>query len=175
VPPTRQQMRGPTSDGQHTPHLVAGTTGSARTRNLNGVQAGRPRPADRHVSRHIATLRTGGLRASLLELQPTDVHPTWSTSDAELSCKMDRCSRVPANAGSAHEGLGDRPAGKGCQVFRTCRSPSRWNHRNFPSRARSWAPEGEHLVEWLFKLFSDNESFRRWLSGIFRSAYSQSA
>ena len=47
VPPTRQQMRGPTSDRQHTPHLVAGTTtGSAHTNNPNGVRAGRPRPAD---------------------------------------------------------------------------------------------------------------------------------
>ena len=34
------------------------TTGSARTKNPNGVQAGRPRPADRHVSRQIAALGT---------------------------------------------------------------------------------------------------------------------
>jgi hypothetical protein len=45
-----------------------------------------------------------------------------------------------------------------------------------PSRSPSWAPEGEDLVEWLFKQFSDNETFRRWLSdAIFRSAYGQSA
>ena len=47
APPTRQQMRGPTSDRQRTPHLDAGTTTrSARTKNPNGVQSGRPRPAD---------------------------------------------------------------------------------------------------------------------------------
>ncbi len=46
VPPTRQQMRGPTSDRQDTPHSVQATTGSARTKNPNGVRAGRPRPAD---------------------------------------------------------------------------------------------------------------------------------
>ena len=40
-------MRGPTSDRQHTPHLVAGaTTGSARTKNPVSVRTGRPRPAD---------------------------------------------------------------------------------------------------------------------------------
>ena len=42
-------MPGPTSDRQHTPHLVAGTTiASARTKNPNGVRAGRPQPADNH-------------------------------------------------------------------------------------------------------------------------------
>ena len=46
VPPTRPQMRGPTSDRQHTPHLDAGTTtGSAHTKNPNVVRAGRPLPA----------------------------------------------------------------------------------------------------------------------------------
>ena len=46
MPPTRQQMRGPTSDRQHTPQLDAGTTtGSAHTKNPNGARAGRPRPA----------------------------------------------------------------------------------------------------------------------------------
>jgi hypothetical protein len=45
-PPTRQQMRGPTSEGQDTLHLVAATTtGSARTRDPNGVRAVRPRLA----------------------------------------------------------------------------------------------------------------------------------
>ena len=47
IPPIRQTMRGPTSDRQHTPHLDAGTTtASARTKNPNGVRAGRPHPAD---------------------------------------------------------------------------------------------------------------------------------
>ena len=46
VPPTRQQMRGPTSHTQDAPHSVQGTSGSARTNNPNGVPAGRPRPAD---------------------------------------------------------------------------------------------------------------------------------
>jgi conjugative relaxase-like TrwC/TraI family protein len=47
VPPTNQQIREPTSDMQHAPHLVAATTtGSARTKHPNGVRAGRPRPAD---------------------------------------------------------------------------------------------------------------------------------
>jgi hypothetical protein len=51
VPPTRQQVRGPTSDRQRTPHLDAGTTTrSARTKNPNGVRAGRPRPADKHIA-----------------------------------------------------------------------------------------------------------------------------
>ena len=60
VPPTRQQMRGPTSDRQHTPHLVAGTTtGSARIKNPNGVRAGRPPPAG---SRTGSTWRVSSLR-----------------------------------------------------------------------------------------------------------------
>jgi conjugative relaxase-like TrwC/TraI family protein len=46
VPPTRQQMGGPTSDKRHAPHLAATTTGNARTENRNGVRTGRPRPAD---------------------------------------------------------------------------------------------------------------------------------
>jgi hypothetical protein len=46
VPPTRPQMRGPTSHTQDAPHSVQATTGSARTNNPNGVPAGRPRPAD---------------------------------------------------------------------------------------------------------------------------------
>jgi hypothetical protein len=46
VPPTREQMRGPTSDRQHPPHSVQGTTGSVRTKNPNSVPAGRQRPAD---------------------------------------------------------------------------------------------------------------------------------
>src|SRR5215213_4941462 len=46
VPPTRQQMRGPTSDRQDAPHSAQATTGNARTRDPNGVRAGRPRPAD---------------------------------------------------------------------------------------------------------------------------------
>ena len=41
-----------------------------------------------------------------------------------------------------------------------------------PVKIAKWAAEGEDLVEWLFKQFSDNETFRRWLSdAIFRSAY----
>jgi hypothetical protein len=48
VPPTRQQMRGPTSDRQDAPHLVQATTGNARTKKANGVRAGRPRPAANH-------------------------------------------------------------------------------------------------------------------------------
>ena len=43
VPPTRQQMRAPTSDRQQAPHLVQLRTGSAHTQNPNGVRAGRPR------------------------------------------------------------------------------------------------------------------------------------
>jgi hypothetical protein len=46
APPTRQQMRGPTSDRQHTPHPDPGTTtGSARTKSPNGVRTGQPHPA----------------------------------------------------------------------------------------------------------------------------------
>ena len=46
VPPIRQQMRGPTSDRQHTPHLVAGTTtASARTKHPVNVRTGQPHPA----------------------------------------------------------------------------------------------------------------------------------
>jgi hypothetical protein len=54
-PPTRQQMRRPTSDRQDAPPLVAATpTGSTRTNSPNGVRAGRPRPADSTGhSRHI--------------------------------------------------------------------------------------------------------------------------
>jgi hypothetical protein len=51
VPPTRQQMLEPTSDRQRTAHLDAGTTTrSAGTKNPNGVRAGRPRPADKHIA-----------------------------------------------------------------------------------------------------------------------------
>ena len=46
VPPIRQATRGLTNYRQHTPHPDAGTTSSARTKNLNGVRTGRPRPAD---------------------------------------------------------------------------------------------------------------------------------
>ena len=46
VPPTRQQIRGPTSHTPDAPHSVQGTSGSARTNVPNGVPAGRPRPAD---------------------------------------------------------------------------------------------------------------------------------
>jgi hypothetical protein len=46
VPQTRGQMRGPTSDRQHPPHSVLGTTGGARAKNPNSVPAGRQRPAD---------------------------------------------------------------------------------------------------------------------------------
>jgi hypothetical protein len=62
VPPTRKQMRRPTSDRQDAPPLVAATpTGSTRTNSPNGVRAGRPRPADSTGhSRHIAAPGTGG-------------------------------------------------------------------------------------------------------------------
>jgi len=46
VPPTRQQMRGPTSHRQDAPHSVQATTGNARTKDPNGVRAGHQRPAD---------------------------------------------------------------------------------------------------------------------------------
>jgi hypothetical protein len=51
IPPIRQPARGPTSDGQDTPPLA----GSARTKEPNGVGAGRPRPAD---SAHTAVVRS---------------------------------------------------------------------------------------------------------------------
>jgi conjugative relaxase-like TrwC/TraI family protein len=50
VPPTRWQMRGPTSDKHDSPHLVEATTGNARTKKPNDVRAGRPRPADSNIS-----------------------------------------------------------------------------------------------------------------------------
>src|SRR4029450_618939 len=46
VPPTRQQMRRPTSDRQDAPHIGQATTGDARTKKANGVRAGRRRPAE---------------------------------------------------------------------------------------------------------------------------------
>jgi hypothetical protein len=46
MPPTGQQMRGPTSDRQYAPRLVQAMAGSARTKHPNGVRAGGPRPAD---------------------------------------------------------------------------------------------------------------------------------
>ena len=50
MPPTRQQMRGPTSERQRTPHLDAGTTkASARTKHLNGVRTGQLHPAANHA------------------------------------------------------------------------------------------------------------------------------
>jgi hypothetical protein len=49
MPPTRQQMREPTSDRQDAACLDAGTTtGSAGTNNPDGVRAARPCPADTH-------------------------------------------------------------------------------------------------------------------------------
>jgi hypothetical protein len=60
VPPTLQQMRGPTSDRQHTPDLDAGTTtGSAHIKKPNGVRAGRPPPA---ASRTGSTWRVSSIR-----------------------------------------------------------------------------------------------------------------
>jgi hypothetical protein len=50
VPPTRQQLRGPTSVRPDAPHLVQAATGNART-TANGFRAGRPRPADSTVVR----------------------------------------------------------------------------------------------------------------------------
>src|SRR5215207_10067555 len=47
VPPTRQQLRRPTSDRPDAPPLVVAIPkGSTRTNSKNGVRAGRPRPAD---------------------------------------------------------------------------------------------------------------------------------
>src|SRR3954452_21574128 len=47
VPPTRQQILGPMSDTQHTPHLDAGTTTDrARTNHPNRAPAPPPHPAD---------------------------------------------------------------------------------------------------------------------------------
>jgi len=45
-PPARRRMPGPPSHRQNAPHSGPVTTGSAYTNNPNGVQAGRPRPAD---------------------------------------------------------------------------------------------------------------------------------
>jgi hypothetical protein len=46
VPPTRQEMRGATSDRQDASHLLeATTTGRARTKPPNGVRTGQPHPA----------------------------------------------------------------------------------------------------------------------------------
>jgi hypothetical protein len=58
LPPTRQQMRGPMSGTQHTPHLDGGTTtDSAHTNNANASQrAVRPQPIA-HL-RRIAPLGT---------------------------------------------------------------------------------------------------------------------
>ena len=75
MPPIRRQMRAPTSDRQHTPHLVAGTTiASARTKNPNGVQrAVRARPKA-HPSRQIAALGPWGRHAAMAgEQQDTGV------------------------------------------------------------------------------------------------------
>jgi hypothetical protein len=44
MPPTRQQKPRPTSDRPHAPHVVATTTGSARTRPPNSVAAAVPAP-----------------------------------------------------------------------------------------------------------------------------------
>ena len=57
VPPTRQQMRGPTSDRQHAPHLVAARRQAApvpKTRTAS-ERAARARPIA-HLSRQIAVL-----------------------------------------------------------------------------------------------------------------------
>jgi hypothetical protein len=83
MPPTRQQMREPTSDRQHTPHLDAGTTTrSARTKNPHGVRAGRPRPADNppqssdRGARQMITPRGDG-RPSVLELRAATNCRIW--------------------------------------------------------------------------------------------------
>jgi hypothetical protein len=54
---TRQEIRGPTSDRQHTPHLDAcATTARARTKNRYHVQADQPRRGHNSPSRQIAAL-----------------------------------------------------------------------------------------------------------------------
>jgi hypothetical protein len=56
-------MQGATSDRQHAPHQAATTTASARTKDPNSVQAGRPPPADSTAS--IDRLRRSGHEVAL--------------------------------------------------------------------------------------------------------------
>jgi hypothetical protein len=67
ISPIRHSARGPTSDRQNAPPLA----GSARTKDPNGVRAGRPRPADstqtavvrtRHSGHEVARQGDGGGR-----------------------------------------------------------------------------------------------------------------
>src|SRR5215203_5339884 len=113
VPPTRQQGRGPTSDRLDASHLVEATTGSARTKNPNGVRTGRPPPAgSTRQSSHCdawdmtfwedpcsscsrrTSIRPGTHLMLNSRARWTDAHEFRRTLDA------------------AHEGSGDRPAGK---------------------------------------------------------------
>jgi len=60
-------MRGPTGNRQHKPHLAgATTTGSARTKDPNGVRTGQPHPADSTPDDKLAQLTDA---SSKIEIQ----------------------------------------------------------------------------------------------------------
>jgi hypothetical protein len=102
VPPIRQQMREPTSDRQHAPHLDAGTTtGSAHTKNPIGVRAGRPRPADS---------RTGGTLPNLaLQIKrPRCVRPLRACPRITTR----RALAIASHAVGVFESLSDRIAAR---------------------------------------------------------------
>src|SRR5215218_310723 len=58
IPPIRHAARGPTSDRQDAPPLAV----SARTKDRNGVRAGRPRPADSTRAAVVQSRRSGHMR-----------------------------------------------------------------------------------------------------------------
>jgi hypothetical protein len=87
MPPTRQEMRGPTSERQHTPHLDAGTTkASARTKHPNGVRTGQLHPAANHA----------------VELQGTAVRPIQSWHAAMTADCQSGSVRVKGRAPPGH-------------------------------------------------------------------------
>ena len=91
VPPTRQQMRGPTSDRQHAPHLVAPRRQATPVpkRRTASERAVRARPIA-HLSRQIAAL--GNMR-----LHSTRRWQAGSTSAESGSCQI----KAPRERGAA--------------------------------------------------------------------------
>ena len=93
IPPIRHAARGPTSDRQDAPPLAV----SARTKDRNGVGAGRPRRADSTRTAVVQSRRSGHMRLhSTRRRQAQDRRNTQHTAESGSFRSRGRRKRRPA-------------------------------------------------------------------------------
>jgi hypothetical protein len=128
VPPSPQQMPGPTSHRPHAPHPAATTASSASTRPPNADPAGRPRPADNTPA--VVSQRSEhqyALHAAMAAQGGTS--PNWLFSDPEAGyADQPRVSSLRSGPRRLHQICRQQGFGEPKQVprLKPRRSKSPW-------------------------------------------------